>query len=69
MNKIFPKIDHKFYYNVIIHNQTNEYVFFFFFEKLMNMFSYSITTYFIFSNKDYYFCRNPHLVYQTYNLS
>ena len=32
MKKIFPKINYKFYSNVIIHNQTNEYVFFFFWE-------------------------------------
>ena len=24
MNEIFPKIDHKFYYNITTHNQTNE---------------------------------------------
>ena len=24
MNEIFSKIDHKFYYNVTTHNQTNE---------------------------------------------
>ena len=37
--------------------------------KLMNMFSYSITTHFIPGNKDYYFCCNPRLVYQTYHKS
>ena len=30
----------------------------------MNMFNYSITTYFIFSNKDYNSCCNPYLMYQ-----
>ena len=34
--------------------------------KLMNMFSYSITTYFIPGNKDYHSCCNPHSVHQTY---
>ena len=33
--------------------------------KLMNMFSYSITTYLIFNNKNYNSCRNPHSKYQT----
>ena len=33
------------------------------------MFSYYITTHFIPSNKNYNFCRNPHLVYQTYPYS
>ena len=33
--------------------------------KLMNRFSYSITTHFIPSNKDYHSCCNPHSVYQT----
>ena len=55
MNEIFPKIDHKFYSNVTIHSQTNEYV------------SYYITTHFITSNKDYNFCRCPHSVNQTYS--
>ena len=32
----------------------------------MNKFSYYITIYFITSNKDYNFCRNPHSIYQTY---
>ena len=32
----------------------------------MNIFSYYITTHFIISNKDYNFCHNLHLVYQTY---
>ena len=31
----------------------------------MNRFSYSITTHFIHSNKDYHPCYNPHSVYQT----
>ena len=34
--------------------------------KLMNRFSYSITTPFIPDNKDYHSYCNPHLVYQTY---
>ena len=34
--------------------------------KLMNMFSYDITTHFITSNKDYNFRRNSHSMYQTY---
>ena len=34
--------------------------------KLMNRFSYYITTYFIPNNKNYKSCRNPHSVYQTY---
>ena len=34
--------------------------------KLMNMFSYSIITYFIPSNKDYHSCCYPYSVYQTY---
>ena len=34
--------------------------------KLINKFSYPITTHFIPSNKDYHFNRNHHLVYQTY---
>ena len=34
--------------------------------KLMNKFSYSITTHFIPGNKDYHSCCNPHSVYQTY---
>ena len=34
--------------------------------KLMNMFSYYITTHFISSNKDYNFYRNPHSMYRTY---
>ena len=32
----------------------------------MNIFSYYITTHFIISNKNYNFCHNLHLVYQTY---
>ena len=35
--------------------------------KLINRFSYYITTHFIPSNKDYNSCRNLHLVYQTYS--
>ena len=34
--------------------------------KLMNMFSYYITTNFIPSNKNYNSCRNPYSIYQTY---
>ena len=34
--------------------------------KLMNKFSYYITTHFITSNKNYNFCRNSHSVYQIY---
>ena len=34
--------------------------------KLMNKFSYFITTHFILSNKDYHFNRNHHLVYEMY---
>ena len=34
--------------------------------KLMNTFSYSITTHFVSSNKDYNSCYNPYLVYQMY---
>ena len=34
--------------------------------KLMNIFSYYITTHFITRNKDYNSCCNLHLVYQTY---
>ena len=34
--------------------------------KLMNKFSYFITTPFIPGNKDYHSYCNPHLVYQTY---
>ena len=34
--------------------------------KLMNRFSYLITTHFIFGNKDYHSYCNLHLVYQTY---
>ena len=51
MSKIFPKINVKFHYNVITHNQINEYVLLY------------ITTYFITSNKNYNFCLNPHSVY------
>ena len=54
MSKIFPKINVKFYSNVISHNQ------------LMNMFSYYITTHFITSNKDYNSSHNFHLMYQMY---
>ena len=32
----------------------------------MKMFSYYITTHFIYSNKNYNSCRNSHSVYQTY---
>ena len=53
MNEIFPKIDHKFYSNVLT-------------TKLMNMFGYSIITPFIIGNKDYHSCCNPHSMYQTY---
>ena len=34
--------------------------------KLMNRFSYSITTHFIPGNKNYHSCCNPHSMYQTY---
>ena len=34
--------------------------------KLVNKFSYYITTHFITSNKDYNFCRNSHSGYQIY---
>ena len=37
-----------------------------FIAKLMNRFSYSITTYFIPGNKDYHSYCNPHSVYQMY---
>ena len=33
--------------------------------KLINMFSYSITTHFIYSNKYYNSSRNPHSIYQS----
>ena len=51
MNKIFPKINFKFYSNIITHNQ------------LMNKFSYYIATHFILSNKNYNLCRNLHSIY------
>ena len=35
--------------------------------KLINRFSYYITTHFITSNKDYNFCHNSHSVYQIYS--
>ena len=55
MNKIFHKIDLKFYSNFTTHNQ------------LMSMCSYSITTLYIPSNKDYHSCYNlDSVVYQTY---
>ena len=54
MSEKFPKINVKFHSNVITHN------------KLMNRFSYYITTNFIPNNKDYNFYRNLHSVYQTY---
>ena len=53
MSKIFPKINLKFYYNV---TQLTT--------KLINRFSYSITTHFIPSNKDCNSCCNPYSVYQ-----
>ena len=54
MSKKFPKINVKFHSNVKLAT------------KLMNRFSYYITTHFIPSNKDYNSCCNPHSVYQTY---
>ena len=54
MSKIFPKID-IFTFIVILQLTT----------KLMNMLNYSITTYFIPSNKDYHSYCNPHLINQT----
>ena len=48
MSKIFPKINVKFHYNVLLTT------------KLMNRFNYYITTHFILSNKDYNFYRNSH---------
>ena len=54
MNKIFLKINFKFYLMLQLTI------------KFMNTFSYSITIHFILSNKDYNFYRNPHSVYQTY---
>ena len=54
MSKIFPKINVKFHSKVKLTT------------KLMNMFSYYITTHFITSNKDYNFRRNSHSMYQTY---
>ena len=54
MNEIFSKIDHKFYSNVITHNQTNEYIFL-----------YSITTHFISNNKNYHSYYTSYSVYQT----
>ena len=53
MSKIFPKID-IFTFIVMLQLTT----------KLMNMLNYSITIYFIPSNKDYYSYCNPHLMYQ-----
>ena len=54
MSKIFPKLD-IFTFIVMLQLIT----------KLMNMLNYSITTYFIPSNKDCYSYRNPHLMYRT----
>ena len=54
MNEIFPKIDHNFIQMLQLTT------------KLMNRFSYSITTHFIPGNKDYHSYCNPHLVYQIY---
>ena len=49
MSEIFPKIHLEFYSNITTYNQTT---IFFFGEsiKLINRFSYSITTYFISNN-------------------
>ena len=63
MREIFTKIDLKFYLfigweGLILILQLTT--------KLMNKFSYSITTHFILGNKDYHSCCNPHSVYQTY---
>ena len=52
MSKIFLKINFKFYLMLQLTI------------KLMNTFSYSITTHFILSNKYYNFCYNSHSVYQ-----
>ena len=54
MIKIFHKID-IFTFIVMLQLTT----------KLMNMLNYSITTYFIHSNKDHHSCCNPHLINQT----
>ena len=56
MNEIFPKIDLKFYSKFLMLQLTS---------KLKNMFSNSITTHFILSNKDYRSYYNPHLLHQT----
>ena len=63
MSKIFLKIHLEFYSNITTYNQTT--IFFFFGEsiKLINMFSYSITIYFISSTKDYDLCYNPYSLY------
>ena len=53
MSKIFLKINFKFYLMLQLTI------------KLMNTFSYSITTHFILSNKNYNFYYNSHSVYQT----
>ena len=55
MSEIFSKIDLKFYYKFLILQLTT---------KLKNMFSNSITTHFIPSNKDCNSCCNPYSVYQ-----
>ena len=62
MSEIFPKIHLEFYSNITTYNQTT---IFFFGEsiKLINMFSYSITIYFISSTKDYDLCYNPYSLY------
>ena len=52
MNKTFPKIN---ILTFIVMLQLTT--------KLMNMLSYFIITHFILGNKDYHFCRNPHLIY------
>ena len=65
--RYFQKYILSFILNITTYNQTTNFFFFFFWEsiKLINRFSYSITTHFIFSNKDYDSCYNPHSVYQT----
>ena len=54
MSEIFPKIDLKFYSKFLMLQLTS---------KLKNMFSNSITTHFILSNKDYHSYYNLYLVY------
>ena len=54
MSKIFSKVD-IFTFVIMLQLTT----------KLMNVFNYSIATFFIYSNKDYTSYRNSHIVYQT----